>query len=424
MNISVIIPVHNAGLYLEECLASVFGQEFKKYEVICVDDASNDDISKRILEKYKKTYANMHIITLEQSIGAAGARNLGLSMAIGDYVIFLDADDVFSNQMLGTMYHKIEVEKADVCVCGYKKFYMEDEEKKYLFQHVPNLNRLSDRNNEDWFLYCCLSPWDKLCKRSFLQHHNICFQNLTSCNDVLFSCMVLKKASKIVYLEEFSFVEYRANVCTQISANRNPSNIIYAMDEFEKKLSETNSYDEIAYNQRVNLLVQKGLHELQICKNDDKIKECYELLQERIIKIQVFPKNKKTRFLCQGILNNSYEGRWFDKLDYYGQLKAMSKEIIKMLLNYDACFLWGLGKRGEAFQQICYELGISLSGVTDRKNENIGYETKYGYKVKDTQYVLDNAKIIIASNSKIYMDLQEQVSTTTTVIDIEQFCPF
>lgn len=90
--ISVIIPIHNAQDYLSECLASVQGQTLRDIEVVCIDDAS-DDASLRICRAFARNDDRFAIVHLDGAHGAAGARNIGIERATGDYLMFLDSDD-------------------------------------------------------------------------------------------------------------------------------------------------------------------------------------------------------------------------------------------------------------------------------------------------------------------------------------------
>ena len=100
MFLSIVVPVYNAELYLEECLHSLFTQDLPQtdYEVICVDDGSTDK-SGFILRSFSEKHQNLTIITQENS-GVATARNTGLSAARGDYIWFVDADDVIQTNIL------------------------------------------------------------------------------------------------------------------------------------------------------------------------------------------------------------------------------------------------------------------------------------------------------------------------------------
>lgn len=120
--ISVVMPVHNTGLYLEEALDSLFNQTFADFELLCVDDASEDKQTIEILNHYQHMWKEMKVIWLEESVGAAEARNIGVSKASGKYVMFLDSDDIFQEEMLAELYETITADDSEVCFCGFRSF--------------------------------------------------------------------------------------------------------------------------------------------------------------------------------------------------------------------------------------------------------------------------------------------------------------
>ena len=97
--ISIIIPIYNSECYLDECLKSVLQQNFNNYEVICIDDGSEDN-SREIVKKYAERYEFIKIIFHEKNRGLSAARNTGLKNACGKYVLFLDADDMIVPETL------------------------------------------------------------------------------------------------------------------------------------------------------------------------------------------------------------------------------------------------------------------------------------------------------------------------------------
>ncbi len=121
--VSVIIPVHNAGRYLEECLDSVVGQTLEPIEILCVNDGSTDN-SGELLSQYSKKYTNIVVIEQENR-GAGAARNRALRSARGQYAAFMDADDYYSNKdVLKEMYTAAQDNQVDICggnmVCLYE----------------------------------------------------------------------------------------------------------------------------------------------------------------------------------------------------------------------------------------------------------------------------------------------------------------
>lgn len=95
--VSIIVPVYNAGSYIEETIRMVRNQTFKEWELILVDDCSSDDSREKIRICMEEDVGNerIHLIEKEKNEGAAGARNAGLEAAQGRYIAFLDADDVW-----------------------------------------------------------------------------------------------------------------------------------------------------------------------------------------------------------------------------------------------------------------------------------------------------------------------------------------
>ena len=112
--VTVIIPVYNAGQYLEETLASVFDQSLKGLQIICVDDGSTDN-SFNILKKYEDKL----VILQTENRGASAARNKALEVANGTYISFIDADDTIPYNYIELLYKNIKDSKADIVITGF-----------------------------------------------------------------------------------------------------------------------------------------------------------------------------------------------------------------------------------------------------------------------------------------------------------------
>ncbi|MEK4529672.1 glycosyltransferase family 2 protein [Paenibacillus sp. BGI2013] len=121
MRLSIIMPVYNAGYYLEEAVESISNQTWNgEKEIIIVDDQSEDHsfaTAQRLGDR---------VISVEHG-GAAKARNVGLKMACGDYVLFLDADDVLSQDALDNLFTAMEDESNCVVVYGKAKDFISPE---------------------------------------------------------------------------------------------------------------------------------------------------------------------------------------------------------------------------------------------------------------------------------------------------------
>ena len=112
--VSVIIPVYNAENYLQQCLDSVANQTLQDIEIICVNDGSTDR-SLEILRSFEKK-DNRFIILTQENQGAAVARNEGLSIAKGEFISVLDADDFFDPNMLKAAYNRLVETNSEIAI--------------------------------------------------------------------------------------------------------------------------------------------------------------------------------------------------------------------------------------------------------------------------------------------------------------------
>ena len=130
-NISIIMPIYNSENFIKESLNSLINQTFKNFEIICVNDGSTDNTLK-ILKEFKKKDKRIHIIT-QNNMGAGFARNIGMKKAKGDYLMFLDSDDIFEQKMLEELFINIIINNVDVVICNSKNFNSENNsfEKNY-----------------------------------------------------------------------------------------------------------------------------------------------------------------------------------------------------------------------------------------------------------------------------------------------------
>ncbi len=90
--VTIIIPVYNTEKFLKNCLESVVNQTYKNIEIIVIDDASTDQ-SNKIIKNFEKTFKNIKGIYLSSHFGISIARNIGIDLAQGNYIFFLDSDD-------------------------------------------------------------------------------------------------------------------------------------------------------------------------------------------------------------------------------------------------------------------------------------------------------------------------------------------
>ncbi len=170
--ISVIITTYNVEMYIEQAIKSVLNQTYKNLEIIIVDDCSSDN-TQEIISKYEKNN-NIIFKKLDQRTGGGCCytSNIGLSMAKGEYICFLDGDDYIHNNMIQKLFNEINSKNLDLVVCNY----YEDVNGKIRNAYHENIyNKLLSKYNKSTLLQICPGPWSKIYRRSFVKENDIKF---------------------------------------------------------------------------------------------------------------------------------------------------------------------------------------------------------------------------------------------------------
>lgn len=223
VKVSVIIPVYNAEKYIRECLDSLKKQTLEDIEIICVDDGSVDG-TLEILQQYAE--GDRRIKLLQQKNQYAGvARNYGMEHASGKYMIFLDADDFFDENLLERTFQEAERCDADVVLFGgqsYDNITKEVKPMPWLLNTsvLPQKIPFSSKETKGMLLSAYSpAPWTKLFRSDFIRKHHLKFQALQNSNDVFFIFCATCLADKITYLDE-KLVYYRRNSGSSLQSTK------------------------------------------------------------------------------------------------------------------------------------------------------------------------------------------------------------
>lgn len=212
--ISIIIPVYNSEKYLSTCLDSIFNSTFQDFELILVDDGSTDK-SSMICDDYAARDARCKVIH-KSNAGVAEARNDGLKNAKGEYIAFMDNDDVIHPMMLELLHKAILSGDYDFSVILYKKVN-NDEYKQMITEDVSNTLPHKEVFQKDMMREMFLGNmnynvvWNKLYKRDLVS--GIYFTN-TACDDMEWSSRIYLKAQKAIMVEKvlYYWIQHGTNV--------------------------------------------------------------------------------------------------------------------------------------------------------------------------------------------------------------------
>jgi glycosyltransferase involved in cell wall biosynthesis len=216
--ISVIMPVYNTGVIVKSCLESLFEQSFKDFEIIIINDGSTDG-SGDIIKNTIAGRADCKYFYQENK-GQSAARNLGLAVATGEYVAFVDSDDWVEKDYLEVLLNGIEKYGADIAQCGYCRIYKDDYDHGHdhaiIFQVSPGegCTVITDENTLLDFYYKTFVEakyghlcWNKLYRRSLIEQLSLRFADTQEiyAEDILFNTNLILFAKKVV---EIAAVQY------------------------------------------------------------------------------------------------------------------------------------------------------------------------------------------------------------------------
>lgn len=280
--VSVVMPVYNVERYLKQTLDCLLQQNLPNIEIICVDDGSTDN-SRSILQEYEKRDGRVKVLYQDKS-GAGPARNLGMSVARGEYLLFLDSDDIFDESLCNEAYYQSIRKKADVCLFGAKRIDMQTFEEQPMGwvlrkNEIPMKNPFSGKDIRDKvFQITTGCPWSKMFRREFVMETGLQFQNLPNTNDAFFVRMAMVLADRITTIDR-CFVTYRYNEGNNTQSNKAKSPLAFyeAFKAMKEEMLKRNVF-EIYERSYCNMVLSESLFNLRTAGTEEARERVRELL--------------------------------------------------------------------------------------------------------------------------------------------------
>ena len=274
MKVSVIVPVYNTEKYLEKCLESIVNQTYKDIEIIIINDGSTDNSSK-IINKYVDKYSNIVYKEITNH-GQGYARNLGIKLSSGDYIMFLDSDDYVDVDIISKMINKIGT--CDVVVCDIYKVIGNElvNFKNYYNFFKDNINLMLSHPG----------PVAKLYKKEVIK--NVSFLENIYYEDLSFTPVISLNVNKVCYINEYLYyyVIHANSTMLKKEFNEKINSIFIVMDYLKDKLK---SYpEELEYLHIEHLLYSATLRYLDYDDTQKYLKKINDIM----IKYPNWKKNK------------------------------------------------------------------------------------------------------------------------------------
>lgn len=289
VKLSIIIPNYNNEKYIESCINSIYNQSFKDYEIIVVDDGSND-ASIKIIEEITKKKRNI-ILIKQYNQNAAIARNRGIELAKGEYVLFLDGDDyLYDKDSLLYMIRKIK--NNDLLMSNYKRV---SENGTFLKNYIIKKDISKNHSSIiDKYAFASALPTNKLYRLKTIREKNIYFDNVDIGQDLNFYLKYLGVCNKVAIIDKYSYCYRVNNNGMTRTINYNLLDIVKSIDYVKKFYKNHDIKDDGAIDAVAFLNYISQMNKLTKVKHKKEKKFIYNYFNYFIKRLSIKKKYIKT----------------------------------------------------------------------------------------------------------------------------------
>lgn len=253
--VSVIVPIYNAQEYLEECIQSITNQSYQELEIILIDDGSTDN-SQQICEKYAAKDSRV-VYVRKQNGGVSSSRNLGLDLARGEYVVFVDADDYMEIDIIQHVVDIMEKEDSELVIWNATELYKNKSRRCKAISIQPG-NReeiyaalISNYHDKFYMGDYIRAVWGKMFRLGVIKSNDIKFdEQLYIGEDAVFLMQYISHISKIYNLNYYGYY-YR--IMSSSAVRR------YKPDLLQQSIIQLDTYKSLFGDHIVNPLIETSV---------------------------------------------------------------------------------------------------------------------------------------------------------------------
>lgn len=206
IKVSIVVPIYNLEKYIPKCLDALVNQTLEEIEILCVNDGSKDS-APQIIEDYKKRYPNKVKTFHKENGGEWSARTYGLKHATGEYVGFIDSDDIPEITWAEKLYEAAKKNDADIAFSGYDRVDLDTG--KTVSTEMTQYGTMNKEVNfnDDFIVYANPSLWNKIYRREIVK--DLEFLPFRGCNDTLFLIhSYMSGAKKLTFIPDVLYHYY------------------------------------------------------------------------------------------------------------------------------------------------------------------------------------------------------------------------
>ena len=399
VDVSFIVPVYNVEKYLADCLDSILNQDIDNFEVICIEDCSTDH-SLEILNQYTKKDKRVFIIQNEINKGLSYNRNLGMKIAKGRYIYFIDSDDKLCNRTLSQLIELGDREHLDVVLFEAdhesetndlrRKYHVNFWERVNSYKGIYTGGEIFAKFVENGEMISAV--WVQLWNRKFLLENNLHFIEGILYEDIPFTFMALLLCQRVCCIREKYYI-YRHREQSIMNERKREWNIkclfvgyyymlvFWIMHEFKFTYKVNNSIE--SYMSRFLNRIQRDI-------NNNNINVQYNELID----------NFSIKHLYQIIFGNRLTGMLYDNIE---------ENIVNDLRRYKDVIIYGAGLLAEDVYKVLTEKDIVITSfaVTDRKSNSKSINNVPVKNIKEMIPLKDDIVVIVAVGKKYSKEVSE-----------------
>ena len=259
MKLSIIVPFYNAENHLDRCIYSLINQgiDFKSYEIILINDGSTDN-SIQVAETLLKSQTNITLHN-QENIGLGASRNVGIELAKGEYIYFIDADDYLSFNVLAVLLEylgKFELDLIGFKSLSTRKLDLFELESQDIHKNFEIISGVDFAANSDDFL---VMAWWYIVKRDLLMRKNLRFPEGRYLEDGPFTFRLFLETKKMIFLpiEGHRYVKFSNSIMNNENVNHikklidDYSYLIYNLNELKLNISQDNNPKLIGFIKKI-----------------------------------------------------------------------------------------------------------------------------------------------------------------------------
>jgi len=407
IKLSIIVPIHNSEKFLSACLKSICLQINQNTEVILVNDASTDD-SLKICKKFEKKFSFVKLINLKINLGVGYARNIGIDSSLGEYLCFVDSDDLLLKGTINNIHRNIKsFNETDIFIL--KNLNLKNKSiKKSEIDQTQKFNPLikdekSIVNFTKNFYEFRATCWNFIVKKSFLYFNDISFKKIKVAEDWVFVSQIICLANNFKLIKEPGYVHRMTEIDTlgkNIGYTLVISHIkvIYELGKFFNLYKYLLNDQKIRYLIKISNYAAEGIFSNIIICNKNEIKKISNLM-----------KIYRTEFLIlseYGLKNFNFLLK--KNIDFYfTQYKSKKNMVVKKKINKirnKQIILFCVGKYGRSVLKNLIVLGAKVSTLIDNNKLFIDQKLE-NLRINSPTFLKKNLKKY--TNHKIFVCNQQ-----------------